>query len=447
MHSILIVDADVDFAQLVRDGLRRRGYGAESVASATEAMELLTRLPFDIVVAHVHMEMVSGFELCAALRDRHTDVLGIAVTSRGNLDTAVAAIRAGACDFITKPFELAELELAIQRGLAHLELRREVHRLRAAADAALPIETIVGTSPAMQAVTAMVRRVADSAATVLVVGDSGTGKELVARAIHDQSARRHAPFVAINCAAMPPALLESELFGHVRGAFTDARQTRHGLFVEAGDGTVFLDEIGEMPLEMQVKLLRVLQERVVRPVGGATEVAFAARVIAATHRDLEADVEEGRFREDLFYRINVVQVPVPPLRVRPEDILPLARHFIARIATRTGQPRPRIGEAAARKLVGYDWPGNVRELENCVERALALGSLDEITAEELPDRVRDHHGPATITATGRPDEMITLAEVERRYVREVMTAVQNNRTRAARVLGIDRRSLFRRLQE
>jgi two-component system response regulator HydG len=446
VHSILIVDADLDFAQLVRDGLRRRGYEAEAVAAAADAIDLVRRLPFDIVVAHVHLEVMSGLALCEQLRDHHPGVLGIAVTSRGDLDTAVAAIRAGACDFITKPFDLNELELAIQRGLAHLAVRRDVHRLRAAATAALPIESIVGTSVPIQRLTELVRRVADSAATVLVIGDSGTGKEVVARAIHELSGRHRSPFVAINCAAVPPALLESELFGHVRGAFTDARHNRHGLFVEAGDGTVFLDEIGEMPIEMQVKLLRVLQSRTVRPVGGSTELPFAARVIAATHRDLEADIASGRFREDLFYRINVVQVVVPALRERPGDIVALARHFAARIAARTGRPLPRISDEVARALVSYDWPGNVRELENSVERAMALTATDELTVEDLPDRVRLQ--PVRLGAIrGDRAELPTLAEVERRYVREVMDAVGNNRTQAARVLGIDRRSLFRRLHE
>jgi DNA-binding NtrC family response regulator len=446
VDSILIVDADLEFADLIRDGLRRRGYLAESVASAVAAIDRVVVQPFDVVVVHLHLAVTSGFDLCAELRDRHADVLAIAITSRGDLDTAVAAIRTGACDFITKPFEIAALDLAIQRAISHRTLRREVRRLRAATEAARPVETLLGTSPAMHAVTALIRRVADSTATVLITGESGTGKELVARAIHDHSARRDAPFIAINCGAVPPALLESELFGHVRGAFTDARHARRGLFVEALDGTVLLDEIGEMPVDMQVKFLRVLQERVVRPVGGDTEIGFSARVIAATHRDLEADVDEGRFREDLFYRINVVQIAVPPLRTRPSDILVLARHFITRIAARTGQPVAKITDAAARLLVAYDWPGNVRELENCIERAMVLASLDELTVDELPEKIRDHRVPVAVPMTADPAEMITLAELERRYIADVMRAVRNNRTWAARVLGIDRRSLFRRLR-
>jgi two-component system response regulator HydG len=293
----------------------------------------------------------------------------------------------------------------------------------------------------------MIHRVAESSATVLITGESGTGKELVARAVHDLSERRHLPFVAINCGALPPALLESELFGHVRGAFTDARETRKGLFVQAGDGTLFLDEIGEMPIEMQVKLLRVLQERTLRPVGGDVEIPFGARLITATNRDLETEVEEKRFREDLFYRINVVNIAVPPLRARPSDLLALTAQFVQKIAARTGKPIATVTDEAARKMVGYDWPGNVRELENCVERAMAIGRLSQITVEELPDKIREHHRIETITATGMPGEMITLEEIERRYVRQVLIATNNNKTDAARILGIDRRSLYRRLHD
>ncbi len=447
MTSILVVDHDPDFAELVRDGLRRRSYAAEAVHSAKDALAFLERTPVDIVVAHVHLREVSGLELVSRLRERQSEVLGIVVTSQGSLETAVEAIRAGAYDFLSKPVTLATLEVAIERAVAYQSLRREVGRLRIAVAAAQPIDTIVGDSPAIREVTSLVRKVADSTAPVLITGESGTGKELVARAIHDLSERRHHPFVAINCAALPPALLESELFGHVRGAFTDARQTRPGLFVQAGDGTLFLDEIGEMPLEMQVKLLRALQERKLRPVGGDVEVAFGARLITATNRDLETAVEEKRFRQDLFYRINVVQVAVPPLRARPGDLLTLTTHFIHKIATRTGKPIATVTEDAARKMVAYDWPGNVRELQNCVERAMALGILNRITVDELPTKIREYREPETVTATGIPDELITLDEIERRYVRQVLVATGNNKTDAARILGIDRRSLYRRLHD
>ncbi len=447
LTSILVVDQDVEFATLVRDGLRQRKYAAEAVHSAQDALSYLERTAVDIVVAHVHLREVSGLELVSRLRDRQSEVLGIVVTSHGSMETAVEAIRAGAYDFISKPFTIATLDIAIQRAVAYQTLRREVHDLRIAVAATQPVATIVGDSPAIREVTSMIHRVAESSATVLITGESGTGKELVARAIHERSDRKHLPFVAINCGALPPALLESELFGHVRGAFTDARQTRKGLFVQAGDGTLFLDEIGEMPIEMQVKLLRVLQERTLRPVGGDEEVAFGARLITATNRDLETEVEEKRFREDLFYRINVVNIAVPPLRARPGDLLALVAYFVQKIAARTGKPIATVTDEAARKMVTYDWPGNVRELENCVERTMAMGRLNQITVADLPDKVRDHKQVETVTATGMPGELITLDEIERRYVRQVLLATNNNKTDAARILGIDRRSLYRRLHD
>jgi DNA-binding NtrC family response regulator len=447
MTSILVVDSDPEFAELIRDGLRDRKYAAEAVFSSEDAIAYLDNHPVDIVVAHAHLRHVSGLELVARLRDRQSEVLGIVVTSQGSLDVAVEAIRAGAYDFISKPVSIAVLEVAIERAVAYQTLRREVQELRLTVAAAAAIDTIIGQSPAIAEVTSQVRRVAASSATVLVTGESGTGKELVARAIHDLSDRCHQPFVAINCGALPPALLESELFGHVKGAFTDARQNRHGLFVQAGDGTLFLDEIGDMPIEMQVKLLRVLQERKVRPVGGDTELAFGARLIAATNRDLETAIEEKRFREDLFYRINVVHITVPPLRARPGDVLILATHFIRELAKRTGRSPARLTDDAARKLLEYDWPGNVRELQNCIERVMALGSVTSIEVADLPAKIRQPSEIAAVPATERPDDLITLDEIERRYIRQVLLATKNNKTDAARILGIDRRSLYRRLRE
>jgi two-component system response regulator HydG len=281
---------------------------------------------------------------------------------------------------------------------------------------------------------------------VLITGESGTGKELVARALHDLSSGRDRPFVAINCAAMPAPLLESELFGHVRGAFTDAKQSRAGLFVQAGGGTVFLDEIGEMPMEMQVKLLRVLQERKVRPVGSDEEVTVHARVITATNRDLETEVEDKRFREDLYYRINVVPIPVPPLRDRGNDVLLLAQFFLEASATRMNKAVVGISPPAAALLLQYDWPGNVRELENCMERAVALCRLTEITIDDLPPTVAEQT-TSTMAVTTSPLELITIDEMTRRYVRHVLKATDGNKTKAARYLGIDRRSLYRRIGE
>jgi two-component system response regulator HydG len=444
--NILIVDDEEDTALLLRDSLRKRGFDVESVTSGQAALEHLRTSPADVVVTDVQMAGMTGIELCQELRSRHPDLLPIVLTGQGGLETAIAAIRAGAYDFITKPVKIDALAISVSRAVEHLSLRREVKRLRSA-NSDQSVDGIAGSSPAIRETVELVRRVSDSDATVLVTGESGTGKELVARALHNLSPRRDQPFVAVNCAAMPAPLLESELFGHVRGAFTDAKRSRAGLFVQAGAGTIFLDEIGEMPIEMQVKLLRVLQERKVRPVGGDEEVPFEARVITATNRDLETEVEEKRFREDLFYRINVVAIPVPPLRARAGDILLLAQFFLKRIAGRTTKAVQGISGPAARLLMDYDWPGNVRELENCMERAVALCRLDEITVDDLPAKIQEHQSSKIVITTESPGELITLHEMERRYVRQVLTAVGGNKTHAARILGIDRRSLYRRLEE
>ena len=447
MPNVLIVDDDEDTRTLLCAGLERRGFTADMAASAQECLEWVRDHDVDVVVTDVQMPGVSGVQLCEQLRTRHPNLLSIVLTGLGTYDTAIAAVRSGAYDYLTKPVQLDVLVVALQRAFAHLSVAREARRLRQAVDLATPIPTLIGASPAIRETSAMIRRVADVDATVLITGESGTGKELVARALHDLSpARRLEPFVAINCGAVPANLLESELFGHVRGAFTDAKSSRNGLFLQAKGGTIFLDEIGEMPIEMQVKLLRVLQQRTVRPVGGDEEVPFDARVITATNRDLETEVDEQRFREDLFYRIDVVAITVPPLRARGADVVLLAQHLVQKIAGRGGKPVPAIGADAARKLLSYDWPGNVRELENCIERAVALCAGGEIEPSHLPAKVVDHQPVRMELSTSDPAVMITLDEMERRYVRQVLASVNGNKTHAARVLGIDRRSLYRRLE-
>ena len=311
---------------------------------------------------------------------------------------------------------------------------------------AQPVDDILGDSPAMTATRDLVRRVAATDTTVLITGESGTGKEPVARALHAGSARRAGPFVAINCAAMPEALLESELFGHVRGAFTDAHASRPGLFVRARGGTLLLDEIGEMPAGMQVKLLRVLQERSVRPVGGDEEQPFDARILAATNRDLDAEVEQHRFREDLFYRVNVVRVHLPPLRSRGGDIVVLARAFMERYAAQIGRTLVGLTDAAADDLLRYPWPGNVRELQNCIERAVTLARFDHLDVEDLPEKIRDYGTAATVVSPGDSEELLPMEEVENRYIARVLAAVGGNKTLAAQVLGFDRRTLYRKLE-
>jgi len=447
MPSVLLVDDDEDTRTLISEGLSRRGFKVDAVASAAECLEWVRDRDVDVVVTDVQMPGMSGVELCEQLRLRHPHLLPIVLTGLATYDTAIAAVRSGAYDYLAKPVKMDALVVALERAFDHIAVSRQVRRLREVVDRETPIPSLVGTSPAMRDLSMMIRRVADVDATVLVTGESGTGKELVARALHELSpTRKDAPFVAINCGAVPANLLESELFGHVKGAFTDAKVSRAGLFLQAKGGTIFLDEIGEMPLEMQVKLLRVLQQRTVRPVGGDEEVSFEARVITATNRDLETEVEEGRFREDLFYRINVVAITVPPLRSRGADVVALAQHVVQKVAGRSHKPAPVINPEAARKLLAYDWPGNVRELENSIERAVAMCGTGEILPQHLPRKILEHQPARIELHTAVPAEMITLEEMERRYVRQVLASVNGNKTHAARVLGIDRRSLYRRLE-
>jgi len=443
---VLVVDDDAALCETLELDLTHRGYAVQTCTTASAALDAMQRSDFDVVVTDIQMREVNGIELCARIAASRPDVPVVVLTAFGSYETAVAAIRAGAYDFLSKPVKLEVLAIAVDRAANHRGLREKVRRLEREVSRTPRGDDLVARSSAMRAVLDLVDRVAQSDATVLVTGDSGTGKELVARAIHRSGRRKDRPFVAINCAAVPEALLESELFGHVRGAFTDARTNEPGLFVAADGGTLFLDEIGDMPLALQPKLLRVLQERKVRPVGGSAERPVDVRVVAATNRDLETAVEEGRFRQDLFYRVNVVQVSVPPLRARAADILPLAAQFITRFAASVGKPVSGISPAAAERLMAYPWPGNVRELQNCIERAVALARYDQISIDDLPEKVRDHKSSHFILTTDDPSELVPLERIEREYIARVMHAVSGNKSAAARILGIDRKRLYRMLE-
>jgi DNA-binding NtrC family response regulator len=442
---VLIVDDDRTMCEYLEAELRARGLGTVSETSADAAFERLTAEELDVVVTDLRMRGTGGLELCARVVQNRPDVPVIAITAFGSLETAVATIRAGAFDFITKPFDIEELVIAIERAARHRALREEVKRLQRMVDGAAREGEMLGASPAMHAVYDRIARVADSDATVLITGESGTGKELVAHALHRRSRRAAGPFVAINCSALPESVLESELFGHARGAFTDAKAARKGLFVEADGGTLFLDEIGEMPLSVQPKLLRALETRMVRPVGGSAEIPFDVNLITATNRDLESAVAEKRFREDLFYRINVVHVELPPLRARGNDVLLLAQSFVERFAAKSGKPVLRMSSAVAQKLLAYAWPGNVRELQNCVEQAVALARFEELTVEDLPARVRDYRRAHVLVVADDPSELVPMEEVEKRYILRVLEAAGGNKSIAARILGYDRKTLYRRL--
>jgi DNA-binding NtrC family response regulator len=443
---VLVVDDEPEMANVVEQALTRRGYNAVQCNSADAAWDTLEREDFDVVITDLNMRGMSGVDLTDRVAKNRADLPVIVITAFGSLETAIATMRAGAYDFITKPFDIEQLVVAVERAVQNKTLREEVKRLRMEVARSKPADEIVGDGPMMKKVHEVVARVAETDATVLVTGESGSGKELIARDVHKRSKRGAGPFIAINCAAMPEALLESELFGHLKGAFTDAKAPKRGLFVEASGGTLFLDEIGEMPPGMQAKLLRALEERSVRPIGGTTELPFDARLVTATNRDLESLVESGRFREDLYYRINVVHVELPPLRARGGDVLVLAQHFINKIAPPMGKKVTGFSSAVAERLLSYSWPGNVRELQNCVERAIALARFEELTVEDLPPKVREYKPSFVVVATEDPTDLVTMEEVERRYIQRVMEAVGQNKTQAAKVLGFDRTTLYRKLE-
>jgi DNA-binding NtrC family response regulator len=447
-RRVLIIDDDPSMLDLLRAELEQRSYEVVTETSPEAALRLLAKSDFGVVLSDISMHGMSGVDLCREVVTLREDTPVIVTTAYASVESAIASIRAGAYDFVTKPINMNDLVLTIERALRHRELREEVKRLRLSAADLHPFDEMIGESTAMKKVFDLVSRVAETDATVLVTGESGTGKELVARALHSRSPRSAGPFVAINCAAMPESLLESELFGHAKGAFTDARAARPGLLVKATGGTLFLDEIAEMPIGMQPKLLRALQERTVRPVGADTEVPFDVRIISATNRDPDVEVQQHRLREDLYYRINVVHIHVPPLRDRENDVLLLAQSFLQRCQG-AGPPRV-VGfkSAAANRLASYLWPGNVRELQNCIERAVALAQFDHIGVDDLPDRIGQHKSSrvALPTDNSDPASILPLEEVERRYIDHVLQSLGGNKASAARALGMDRRTLYRKLE-
>lgn len=444
---VLIVDDDRSMCEMIEADLASRGHSPQWRTSAEDAFRLIQDAHFDVILTDLQMPGLNGLALCERIVANRPDIPVIVMTAFGSMETAIAAMRAGAYDFVSKPVELDILALRLERAIQHRLLSEQVRVLSDRVQETRRFSKLLGDSPAMQRLFNDLRRVADTDASVLITGESGTGKELVAKALHEQSRRRERPFVAINCAALPESLLESELFGHKRGAFTDAVTDKKGLFVQADGGTLFLDELGELPLSLQPKLLRALEERKVRPVGSEKEIPFDVRLIAATNRDLETAAEEKRFREDLYFRINVIQIQLPPLRSRGTDVLLLAQHYLEEFARASGKQITGLSDATAQKLLDYSWPGNVRELRNAIERAVALARFDRIAVEDLPDKIRNYQGTQLELGGDNPSELLKMEEVERRYIRHVLKVARGNRTLAAQVLGFDRKTLYRKLKQ
>ncbi|HZS35767.1 MAG TPA: sigma-54 dependent transcriptional regulator, partial [Polyangia bacterium] len=436
--------------ELLVEALVDESYRVDVAAGGRAGIERVRQGGVDLVVTDVKMPDMDGLDMLAEIRAVAKDGEGnpphvIVITAFGSIETAKRALKLGAHDYITKPFEMEDLVAAVEKALDERTLRREVARLRKEVARPYRFENIIGKSAPMQDVFALIKRLSNSAVNVLITGESGTGKELVARALHFNSPRAKKQFVAVNCAAIPDTLLESELFGYKRGAFTDARSDRAGMFVEADGGTIFLDEIGDLTPALQAKLLRVLQEREIRPLGAARPEKVDVRVLSATNRDLAQRMSEGSFREDLFYRLNVIEVVLPPLRDRAEDVLPLAEHFLTEAAARTGKRIRNFTQAALKILLAYPWPGNVRELENVVERAVALAEGEQIGPDDLPSQVRERR--STDVLAGALARGLTLSELEREYINRVLQAEGGNKTRAAQRLGLDRKTLYRKLEE
>ena len=445
--SVLVIDDERSMVELLQADLALRGFKVIGFTSAAEALEALPTSDVQVVLTDLNMPGFNGLQLCERVVANRPDIPVVVMTAFGSMETAIAAIRAGAWDFVTKPVEMELLAVVLDRAIKHHNLQEEVRRLSDKNPVADHFEELTGSSPAMQKLFDQIRRIAPTSANVLIIGESGTGKELVARAIHKNSSRSAGPFVAINCAAIPENLLESELFGHAKGAFTDARADRKGLFQQAQGGTILLDEIGDFPLGLQAKLLRAMEQRTVRPVGGDKEIPFDARILTATNRDLEAAVEEGRYREDFYFRINVIQLDLPPLRARGTDVLLIARRLLDSFAREMNKPVTDFLPSVAERLLNYDWPGNVRELRNVMERAVALTEFEKLIVDDLPERIRNYRQSTFRIDTSNPAELQTLEAVEQQYIRRVMESVQGNRTEAARILGVDRKTLYRRLKQ
>jgi DNA-binding NtrC family response regulator len=444
--AILVVDDDVEMRELVHDVLSARGHQVTTAGSGQEVLTLLAQEDFAVVLTDLRMKGMEGTELLTEIKRVYPDISVILMTAFGSVETAVEAMKHGASDYLTKPVKSEEIIRVVERAVREAALRREVSRLRKEVHKEYSFHQILGKSKAIQAVFDLIRRVADSPTNVLITGESGTGKELVAKAIHYNSDRREAPFVPVNCAAIPEQLLESELFGHMRGSFTDAKMDKRGLFEEAQKGTVFLDEISELPLMLQAKILRAIQEKEIRRVGATKPISVDVRIIAATNLNLNDEVKAKRFREDLYYRLNVIELKLPPLRERREDIPLLVDAFLKKCGEARGKEMKGVSEPALAMLMDYPWPGNVRELENVIERAVTLSLGEKIGPDDLPAGVQGARGDRRVLDEAA-EKTLPLHEIEKEYIKKILEKMGGNKYQAAHALGIDRKTLYRKLGE
>lgn len=444
-HKIMIVEDDAGLRDTLAQYLARVGYSVCAARDGREALERLDEELPDLILTDINIPDLDGLALLEEVKSRYPQIAVIMMTAFSSIDSAVEAMRRGAEDYLSKPLQLGDVQVRIERALKQRAIENRLRRLETQVRDRYRFDQIVGRSPAMQRVFQIIERVAPTNTTVLISGRTGTGKELVARAIHYNSPRASGPFVDINCGALPEHLVEAELFGHQKGAFTGATETRKGLFEVADGGTLFLDEVQALKPELQAKLLRALQERTIRRVGGRENIEVDVRIIAATNQDIAEAVRKGEFREDLYYRLNVVHIYLPELRERREDIPLLIEHFLEKYARENGQEPKRFSNEAMRLLMSYDWPGNVRELQNAIEHALTLSSGPVLTIADLPPHISGAVG--RMGASDALGQARTLEEVERRHILRVLEECGGNHTRAAEILGIDRRTLYRKLDK
>ncbi len=452
MERILVADDELSMREFLEILLQKEGYAVETVKNGEEAIERIKNSEYDLIVCDVMMPKGNGMEVLKSSKKVNPLTPVIMITAFASTESAVEAMKMGAYDYITKPFQVDEIKLIVSKALEKVYLVRDNIRLQKEVEHKYMFDNIVGASPPMKEMFDLIRKIAPTRSNVLLLGESGTGKELVAKAVHYNSPRRDKPFVTVNCGAIPSELLESELFGHKKGSFTGAYNDKRGLFEVAHKGTIFLDEIGDTPLSIQVKLLRAIQEKAFKPIGGVEDVNVDARVIAASNRDMEKAIRTGEFREDLYYRLNVIMLRMPPLRDRQEDIPMLVRHFIKRFAAEIGKKVIDISPEAERLLVEYKWPGNVRELENAIERAVSLTTAETIAAENLPERIKTGGGfCGDFAGLEFPEEGVDLdlllAGMEREYIEEALRRSRNVKNKAAKLLGLSFRSLRYRMEK
>ncbi len=444
-HKILVVDDDLGMCGMLSDVLKEEGFSVHTTGESFEASKILKKEEFDVIVTDLKMKGLKGLDLLEVAHKVAPMTPVIIITAFGTIESAIKAMKMGAYDYITKPFQMDELVLTVRKALENRLLKKEVIRLRKEVESRYDFHQLIGKSPSMQKIYDLIERISDSSSNVLITGESGTGKELVAKAIHYNGVRKEGPFVAINCAAIPETLLESELFGYKKGAFTDAKSDKKGLIFEANEGTLFLDEITEMPLTLQAKLLRVIEEREVRPLGDTNSYPIDMRIISTSNRDIASLIQQGRFREDLYYRLKVIDIEMPPLRERKEDIPILVQHFIHKFSKELKKAVSSVSEDALKILLNYFWPGNVRELENIIQRAITLSQHEVILPDDLPASIIQKTDEKLFEKA--MEEKFTLDQLEKEYIKRILVETGGNKSKAAERLGLDRKTLYRKLEE